>query len=47
MIDATTTTPAGAAVPYERLDFVLDAEHEAHEPPEIGEAAGVTTCACS
>ena len=37
MIDATTTIPTGAAVPYERLDFVLDAEHEAHEPPEVGE----------
>ena len=37
MIDATTTTPTGAAVPYERLDFVLDAEHEAHQPPEVGE----------
>ena len=36
MIDATTTTPTGAAVPYERLDFVLDPEHEAHEPPEVG-----------
>jgi S-adenosylmethionine:tRNA ribosyltransferase-isomerase len=37
MIDATTTTPDPAsAVPYQRLDFVLDAEHEAHQPPEIG-----------
>ena len=37
MIDATTTTPAGGAgVPYERLDFVLDAAHEAHQPPETG-----------
>jgi S-adenosylmethionine:tRNA ribosyltransferase-isomerase len=33
MIDTTTSLPEANAA---RLDFVLDAEHEAHQPPETG-----------